>query len=94
MEPVALTEAVIGSGVPSLHHRGSGPHRALHHRRGIKGLSEGATLRFGAVNGLPGMIAYSPDGYVQIVAFEIEDNRIRTIHSVRNPDKLKHLTPA
>ena len=61
---------------------------------GPKGLSDGTTLRFGPVNGLPGLIAHSPDGYVQTVAFEIEDNRIRTIYSVRNPDKLKHLTPA
>ena len=59
-----------------------------------KGLSEGTTLRFGAVNGLPGLIAYSPDGYVQTVAFEIEDDRIRRIYSVRNPDKLRHLTSA
>ena len=61
---------------------------------GPKGLSEGTTLRFGPVNDLPGLIAHSPDGYVQTVAFEIEDNRIRTIYSVRNPDKLRHLTPA
>ena len=60
---------------------------------GPKGLS-GTTLRFRPVNDLPGLIAHSPDGYVQTVAFEIEDNRIRTIYSVRNPEKLKHLTPA
>jgi RNA polymerase sigma-70 factor (ECF subfamily) len=59
-----------------------------------KGLSEGTTLRFRPVNGLPGLIAYSPDGYVQTVAFEIEEGRIRTIYSVRNPDKLKHLPSA
>ena len=61
---------------------------------GTKGLSEGPTLRFGPVNGLPGLIAFSHDGQVQTVAFEVEDNRIRTIYTVRNPDKLKHLTPA
>ena len=38
--------------------------------------------------------ACSPDGSVQTVAFEIEDDRIRTIYSVRNPDKLRHLTSA
>jgi RNA polymerase sigma-70 factor (ECF subfamily) len=63
-------------------------------RVGAKGLPEGTTLRFGPVNGLPGVIAYSPDGNVQTVAFEFEDNRIRTIYSVRNPDKLKHLPSA
>jgi RNA polymerase sigma-70 factor, ECF subfamily len=61
---------------------------------GPKGLSEGTTLRFRPVNGLPGLIAYSTDGYVQTVAFEIEDDRIRTIYSVRNPDKLRHLPSA
>jgi RNA polymerase sigma-70 factor, ECF subfamily len=59
-----------------------------------KGLLEGTMLRFGRVNGLPGLIMYSPDGSAQTVAFEIEDNRIRTIYSVHNPDKLKHLTRA
>jgi RNA polymerase sigma-70 factor, ECF subfamily len=58
-----------------------------------RGLS-GTTLRFGPVNGVPGLIAYSPDGYVETVAFEIEEDRIRTIYSVRNPEKLKHLTSA
>ena len=55
---------------------------------------EGTTLRFQPVNGLPGLVGYSPDGSVQTVAFEIEDDRIRTIYSVRNPDKLGHLAPA
>ena len=59
-----------------------------------KGLAEGTTLRFGPVNGMPGLIVYSTDGSVQTVAFEIEDDRIRTIYSMRNPDKLKHLTSA
>jgi len=59
-----------------------------------KGFTEGTTLRFGPVNGLPGLIMYSTDGSVQTVAFEIEDDRIRTIYSVRNPDKLRHLRSA
>lgn len=61
---------------------------------GAKGLSDETSLRFESVNGLPGLIVYSPDGYVQTVAFEIEGNRIRTIYSVRNPDKLRHLPSA
>jgi RNA polymerase sigma-70 factor (ECF subfamily) len=59
-----------------------------------KGFSDVTTLRFGLVNGLPGLIVHSTDGSVQTVAFEIEDDRIRTIYSVRNPDKLRHLTSA
>jgi RNA polymerase sigma-70 factor (ECF subfamily) len=61
---------------------------------GAKGQLAGITLRFRPVNGLPGLIGRSPDGSVETVAFEIEEDRIRTIYSVRNPDKLKHLAPA
>jgi RNA polymerase sigma-70 factor (ECF subfamily) len=59
-----------------------------------RGLAEVVTMRFGPVNGLAGLIAYSRDGSVQTVAFEIEGDRIRTIYTVRNPDKLKHLPSA
>jgi len=59
-----------------------------------KGVPADTTLRFGAVNDLPGVIAFSPDGQVETVAFEIDDGRIRTIYSVRNPDKLRHLSRA
>ena len=59
-----------------------------------KGLPEGTTARFGAINDLPGLIAVTPAGSVETVAFEIEDGRIRTIYSVRNPDKLRHLSRA
>jgi RNA polymerase sigma-70 factor, ECF subfamily len=61
---------------------------------GTKGQLAGMTLRFRPVNGLPGLIGQSPDGSVETVAFEIDEDRIRTIYSVRNPDKLKHLAPA
>jgi RNA polymerase sigma-70 factor, ECF subfamily len=59
-----------------------------------KGLPDESMLRFSLVNGLPGLIVYLPDGHLQTVAFDIEENRIRRIYSVSNPDKLKHLTPA
>jgi len=35
-----------------------------------------------------------PDGPVQTAAFEIEDDRIRAVYVVRNPDKLRHLAPS
>jgi RNA polymerase sigma-70 factor (ECF subfamily) len=72
-----------------------GPNRVARFIIGVRarGLSDVATMRLGPVNGLPGLIAYSNDGSVQTVAFEIEGDRIRTIYSVRNPDKLKHLVP-
>jgi RNA polymerase sigma-70 factor (ECF subfamily) len=58
------------------------------------GLSPGASLRFATINGLPGLIVYGADTSVQSAAFEIEDDRIRAIYAVRNPDKLRHLTPS
>jgi len=50
--------------------------------------------RFANVNGLPGIIVDAPDGPVQTAAFEIEDDVIRALYIVRNPDKLRHLVRA
>ena len=49
------------------------------------------TLRFGTINGLPGVIVDGPEGPVQTAAFEIEGEVIRALYVVRNPDKLRHL---
>jgi RNA polymerase sigma-70 factor (ECF subfamily) len=49
------------------------------------------TVRFAAINGLPGLIVDAPEGPVQTAAFEIDDNAIRALYVVRNPDKLRHL---
>ena len=56
------------------------------------GSAEGTVLHFGLVNGMPGIIVYSPDGSAQSVALEIDGDRIRAIYIVRNPDKLGHLS--
>ena len=56
-----------------------------------KGWREDYTLRFTTINGLPGFIVDGPDGPVQTTAFEIEDDVVRAIYIVRNPDKLRHL---
>jgi RNA polymerase sigma-70 factor (ECF subfamily) len=58
-----------------------------------KGWREDFTLRFAAINGLPGVILDSPEGPVQTTAFEMEDGVIRALYVVRNPDKLRHLAP-
>ena len=57
-----------------------------------KGWREDFTLRFATINGLPGVIVDSPEGPVQTAAFEIEDEVIRGLYVVRNPDKLRHLS--
>jgi RNA polymerase sigma-70 factor (ECF subfamily) len=49
------------------------------------------TMRFAAINGLPGVIVDGPEGPVQTAVFEIEDDVIRALYVVRNPDKLRHL---
>ena len=56
-----------------------------------KGWTEGITITPGMINGLPGLVLRWPDGMVQTNAFEIEDEAIKAIYVVRNPDKLRHL---
>lgn len=56
-----------------------------------KGWREGFTLRFAAINGLPGIIIEGPEGVVQTNTLEIENGVIRALYVVRNPDKLKRL---
>jgi RNA polymerase sigma-70 factor (ECF subfamily) len=52
------------------------------------------TMRFAAVNGLPGVIVEAPEGPVQTVAVEIVGDVIQALYVVRNPDKLRHLAKA
>jgi RNA polymerase sigma-70 factor (ECF subfamily) len=51
-------------------------------------------MRFGTINGLPGVIVEGPEGPVQTSAFEIEGDVIRALYVVRNPQKLRHLAAA
>ena len=50
------------------------------------------TVRFAAINGLPGVVVDAPEGAMQTTAFEIEGETIRALYVVRNPDKLRHLS--
>jgi RNA polymerase sigma-70 factor (ECF subfamily) len=59
-----------------------------------KGWTDDMSVRFDAINGLPGLLLNGPDGLVQTTAFEIEDGIVKAIYVVRNPDKLRHLVPA
>src|SRR5262245_39417481 len=52
-----------------------------------KGWREDFTLRFAAINGLPGVIVDGPEGPVQTAAL-IDGDVIRALYVVRNPDKL------
>ena len=62
----------------------------------VKGLATfprlGVSLRVTEVNGHPGALAFDPqDRLVAVVSLDIVEERIQTIHSVVNPDKLRHL---
>lgn len=56
-----------------------------------KGWTDDMTLRFDAINGLPGLVLSGPRGLVQTTAFEIEGDVVKAIYVVRNPEKLRHL---
>jgi len=43
------------------------------------------------LNGLPGFVVHTPEG-TKTVALEVADDRIVAIYSVRNPDKVRHLS--
>jgi RNA polymerase sigma-70 factor (ECF subfamily) len=43
------------------------------------------------INAEPGALVFIADKLEQAITFELEDNRIRAIYVVRNPDKLEHL---
>ena len=43
------------------------------------------------INGLPGLVIRTAAG-IETMAFEVADDRIVAIYSVRNPDKLRHLS--
>lgn len=54
----------------------------------------GVTCEPRDINGRPGALFRDRDGKVlHIFALDVLDGRIRTIHSVINPDKLAHLGP-
>lgn len=48
-------------------------------------------IRFGVINGLPGMVTEEADATLQTTALEIVNDKVVGIYVVRNPDKLGHL---
>jgi RNA polymerase sigma-70 factor (ECF subfamily) len=51
----------------------------------------GELIRFAWINGLPGFVTREYDGVLQTTALLIEDERVKAIYVMRNPDKLRHL---
>jgi RNA polymerase sigma-70 factor (ECF subfamily) len=85
-----------GGKVPAALNVIEGADRAAAFLAGVvrKGFTPDMTVRFDTINGLPGLIVSGPRGLVQTNAFEIEGEVVKAIYVVRNPDKLRHLTPA
>ena len=59
-----------------------------------KGWTDDLSVRFDIINGLPGLLVTGAQGLVQTTAFELDGDRVKAVYVVRNPDKLKHLSPA
>jgi RNA polymerase sigma-70 factor (ECF subfamily) len=83
-----------GGKVPALTRPVNGRERVA--RTLLAGMS--ALARFGVrihlteVNGQPGAMAYdAQDRLAAVMALDIADGQIQTIHSIANPDKLRHL---
>ena len=51
-------------------------------------------IRYAEVNGQPGALYLDHDGHpVAVVSLDIADDLVQTVHTITNPDKLRHLTP-
>jgi RNA polymerase sigma-70 factor (ECF subfamily) len=52
----------------------------------------GVRWRSAHVNGQPGAVATDPDGRIaSVISVDVEDGLVAAVHSVVNPDKLRHL---
>jgi RNA polymerase sigma-70 factor, ECF subfamily len=50
------------------------------------------SIRYVEVNGQPGALYLNPDGHpVAVVSLDIADDLVQTVHTITNPDKLRHL---
>jgi RNA polymerase sigma-70 factor, ECF subfamily len=74
-------------------------HGAVRVARFLVGLSRQARvadlrMRLIEVNGQPGALVTDPEGLlVGVLSLDIADGLVQTVHSVVNPDKLRHLGP-
>jgi RNA polymerase sigma-70 factor (TIGR02957 family) len=51
------------------------------------------SVRYAEVNGQPGALYLDPDGRpVAVVSLDIADDLVQTVHTITNPDKLRHLS--
>jgi RNA polymerase sigma-70 factor (ECF subfamily) len=59
-----------------------------------RGRAAGVGYAPAEINGHPGLLTTDPDGrLLGVLAIDIADGRVQTVHSIVNPDKLRHLGP-
>ena len=65
---------------------------AMRHRAAKKGdAAELDRVERVQINGLPGFVVHTHNG-IETVAIDIEGDRIVAVYSVRNPEKLRHVS--
>lgn len=51
----------------------------------------GTLVRYAHINGLPGFVTREADGLLQTTALLIDQEKVKAVYVMRNPDKLRHL---
>lgn len=85
-----------GGKVPAAINPIFGADRVARFFAGIAGKFLGAAdtpYRPALINGLPGYVSLEGGQTLQATALDIRDGRIHAIYAIRNPDKLRHVTP-
>jgi len=85
-----------GGKAPALGQPVAGAVRVARFLVGLTRQAKRANLRLvpAEVNGQPGMIAYDQaGGLISVLSLDIADGLVQTVHSIVNPDKLRHLGP-
>jgi RNA polymerase sigma factor (sigma-70 family) len=89
LDPDATVVADGGGLVPAALHPIEGGEQIAHYLLSIASRTPGLTVLERTVNGLPGLVAQQDGVTVTVFAFDIEDDRIKHIWAVRNPEKLR-----
>jgi RNA polymerase sigma-70 factor (ECF subfamily) len=85
-----------GGKAPALAAPISGAGRVARFLAGLarRGRAAGIAMRPAEINGQPGLLTTGPDGrLVGVLAVDIAAGRVQRVHSIVNPDKLRHLGP-
>jgi len=94
---LAADAIVVGDGggkAPALSTPVVGAERVARFLAGLSrfGARYGLSGRFAEVNGRPGLVVVDDDGRIaSVAAIDISDRKVRAVHSIANPDKLRHL---